>query len=221
MEYKSEIDQVTAATWHDQMSLFDDANVYQTWSYGAIRWGAKNLSHLVLRRNGEIVAMAQLRIIRSRVAGGVAYLRWGPMCQIARSRAGIGNREADGDGLACGVCQKTPALPADFAECIHWFRKRNGFFPPPSRNSSALRRLPANTDRTFLVDISPSREEIRKKLDQKWRNQLESCGEKTISPSSKATARPSISGSSEVYEKMWSRKQFETTVDVNESCPHP
>ena len=33
-------------------------------AYGAVRWGEENLSHIVLRRDGNVVAMAQLRILR-------------------------------------------------------------------------------------------------------------------------------------------------------------
>ena len=64
------------------LDLFNDANIYQTWSYGVVRWGAKNLSHMVLKRDGEVLGMAQLRIIRpTRLKFGMAYLRWGPLCE--------------------------------------------------------------------------------------------------------------------------------------------
>ena len=63
------------------LDQFEDANVYQTWSYGGIRWGKKNLSHLVLKRNDEVVGIAQIRIVRpTKLKFGMAYLRWGPLC---------------------------------------------------------------------------------------------------------------------------------------------
>ncbi len=81
--YLAEIDAVTRAEWSELLGRFADANLYQTWSYGAIRWGEANLSHLILRRNGEVVGLAQVRIICSPlVKRGVAYLRWGPACQL-------------------------------------------------------------------------------------------------------------------------------------------
>ena len=62
------------------LDLFDDANIYQTSAYGEVRWGEKNLSRLVLKRDGEIMGMAQLRIIRpTPLKFGMAYLRWGPL----------------------------------------------------------------------------------------------------------------------------------------------
>src|ERR1700733_13060951 len=79
--WRVEVDRATPAEWSSMLHLFDDANLYQTWSYGAIRWGRKNLSRLVLKRNGEVFGMAQLRIIRpTKLKFGMAYLRWGPLC---------------------------------------------------------------------------------------------------------------------------------------------
>src|SRR5690349_14718338 len=78
--WRAEVDRVTQAEWSQLLELFEDANIYQTWSYGAIRWGARNLSHIVLKRDDEVVAIAQLRIVRPGNLGfGIAYLRWGPM----------------------------------------------------------------------------------------------------------------------------------------------
>ena len=79
--YQTETDKITAPQWSELLNRFDDANIYQTWSYGSVRWGEENLSHLVLKRQGEAVAMAQLRIIRPRFGvAGIAYLRRGPLC---------------------------------------------------------------------------------------------------------------------------------------------
>ena len=85
--WQVDVDRATPAEWSAMLDLFYDANLYQTWSYGAVRWGRKNLSHLVLKRNGEVLGMAQLRIIRpTRFNFGMAYLRWGPLCH-RRERA--------------------------------------------------------------------------------------------------------------------------------------
>ena len=93
--WQVEVDRATPAEWSAMLDLFNDANIYQTWSYGAVRWGRKNLSHLVLKRNGEVVGMAQLRIVRpTRFNFGMAYLRWGPLCQ----RRG---RELDAEVVLC------------------------------------------------------------------------------------------------------------------------
>ena len=67
------------------LDLFDDANIYQTSAYGGVRWGEKNLSRIVLKRDGEVMGMAQLRIVRpTPLKFGMAYLRWGPALGAAR-----------------------------------------------------------------------------------------------------------------------------------------
>ena len=79
--FQVEVDRSTPSEWSQMLDQFSDANIYQTWSYGAVRWGRKNLSHLVLKRNGEVLGMAQVRIVRpTRFNFGMAYLRWGPLC---------------------------------------------------------------------------------------------------------------------------------------------
>ncbi len=81
IDFQIEVDRATPAEWSAMLDLFCDANFYQTWSYGAVRWGRKNLSHLVLKRDGEVLGMAQIRIMRpTRFNFGMAYLRWGPVC---------------------------------------------------------------------------------------------------------------------------------------------
>ena len=78
--WQVEVDRTRPAEWSQMLDLFDDANIYQTVAYGEVRWGGKNLSHLVLKRDGEVLGMAQLRIIRpTPFKFGVAYLRWGPI----------------------------------------------------------------------------------------------------------------------------------------------
>ncbi len=53
-EWRVEVDEATPENWPAMIDLFQDANIYQTWSYGQVRWGRRNLSHLVLKRDGEV-----------------------------------------------------------------------------------------------------------------------------------------------------------------------
>src|SRR5271154_6451051 len=80
--WQVEVDSSTFSAWSEMLDLFHDANIYQTWAYGQVCWRSKNLSHIVVKRNGEVVGMAQLRIIRpTRLKFGMAYLRCGPICE--------------------------------------------------------------------------------------------------------------------------------------------
>src|SRR5262245_37789115 len=79
-DYSVEIDSVDEAQWHHILEDFDDANIYQTWSYDEVRGGRDNISHVVLKKNGAAVAAAQARVLRLPLVGaGIAYVRWGPL----------------------------------------------------------------------------------------------------------------------------------------------
>jgi len=210
-----EVDRTTPAEWSQALDLFDDANLYQTWSYGAVRWGAKNLSHLVLKRGGEVLGMAQLRIVRpTKLKFGMAYLRWGPLLQRHRS-------PLDPE-VATSMAR---ALKEEYIDNRKLFLRilPNAFVGSPRATviQSAFREftpeplVAENTDRTFVLGLAPSAEELRRKLDKKWRNQLTSSEKKGL----KIVAG---TGSNEyrifcqIYHQMRKRKTFETTVDVEE-----
>jgi len=214
-EWQVEVDRWAPDEWSQMLDLFNDANVYQTWSYSQVRWGRKNLSHLVLKRGGEAVGMAQVRIVRpTRFNLGMAYLRWGPLC------------ERRGRPLDSEVVTRTVGALED-----EYVRKRNLFLrvlpnafvgsPRAEVTQTAFCRfdvepsLPDNTYRTFLVDLAPGIEELRRRLDAKWRNHLsraEKNNLKVIAGSGSAEFRTFCL----IYNQMRKRKTFETTVDVEE-----
>ena len=209
------MDSVTSAEWSEHLGRFADANLYQTWSYGAIRWGGKNLSHLVLRRNGEVVGIAQVRIIRPRlVQRGVAYLRWGPLCQLRGQELDLETTRQMAFALHEEYVRKRRLflriLPNAFAGS-----QRAALFQTAFSQFSQASPNPANKERTFLLNLSPPLEELRKKLDQKWRNQLNRA-EKNGLTIIEGSGPAEYQVFKQVYDQMWSRKQFDTTVDVNE-----
>jgi len=213
--WQVEVDQVKSGDWAQFLDLFTDANFYQTWSYGRVRWGAGNLSHLVLKRDGEVLAMAQLRIVRpTKLKFGMAYLRWGPMC------------ERRGQPLIPEVAARmVRALEEEYVETRKLFLRVipnafagspraevlqtafSGFTPEPS--------TPDNIYRTFLLDLAPSLEELRKNLDRKWRNQL-TRAEKNNLTITAGNGIDEFQAFCRIYKQMRQRKTFETTVDEEE-----
>jgi lipid II:glycine glycyltransferase (peptidoglycan interpeptide bridge formation enzyme) len=213
--WQVEVDRATPAEWSQMLDLFDDANIYQTWSYGGVRWGEKNLSHLVLRRAGEVLGLAQVRIVRpTRFKFGMAYLRWGPLYE----RRG---RPLDPEVATC----MARSLEEEYVGKRKLFLRilPNAFAASPraaviqsafcSFTQEPL--VAGNTYRTLILDLAPALEELRKGLDKKWRNQLSSSEKKGL----KVVAG---SGTEEyrtfclIYNQMRKRKTFETTVDVEE-----
>jgi lipid II:glycine glycyltransferase (peptidoglycan interpeptide bridge formation enzyme) len=213
--WQVEVDRATPTAWSAMLDLFSDANLYQTWSYGAVRWRRKNLSHLVLKRNGEVLGMAQLRIIRpTRFNFGMAYLRWGPLCH----RRG---RELDAEVPLCmaralqeeyvrkrGLLLQI--LPNAFAGST-----RAALFQSAFSSFTQEPQTLANSYRTFVLDLAPPIEELRKNLDKKWRNQLtrsEKNGLKVVAGNRADEYRRFC----RMYEQMQQRKGFESTVDIEE-----
>jgi lipid II:glycine glycyltransferase (peptidoglycan interpeptide bridge formation enzyme) len=213
--WQVEVDRVTPAEWSSMLDLFDDANLYQTWSYGAIRWGRKNLSHLVLKRNDEVVGITQLRIVRpTSLKFGMAYLRWGPICHRRGTEldSEVFARMADALHQEYVVKRRLllHILPNAFVGSA-----RAEAFQSAFANFAMEPSTTATKYRTFVLDVAPSIEELRKNLDKKWRNQLsrsERNGLNVVAGSGTDAYRRF----STMYGQMRDRKTFETTVDVEE-----
>ncbi len=209
------IDHSTRAEWSQMLDLFDDANIYQTWSYGRVRWGDKNLSHLVLKKDGDVVGMAQLRIVRpARLKFGMAYLRWGPLCE----RRGQPLNPEVFKSMACALKEEYVGkrklflriIPNAFAgspRAMEFQLAFSGFTPETLG--------PDNTYRTFVLDLAPTLEELRANLDKKWRNQL-SRSEKNNLHIVEGTGKDKYRTFCLIYNQMRKRKSFETTVDTEE-----
>ena len=213
--WQVEVDRVTLAEWSKMLDQFDDANIYQTSAYGGVRWGEKSLSHLVLKKKGEVLGMAQLRIVRpTPLKFGMAYLRWGPLCErrgkpldpevftnMARAleEEYVGKRR-----LLLRV------LPNAFAQSLRANAVKTAFsrFTPETLTAE-------NIYRTFVVDLDPSLDELRKRLDAKWRNKL-SGAEKNNLIVVAGNGREEYGTFCQLYLEMRQRKNFETTVDVEE-----
>ncbi len=213
--WKVEVDRATPPEWSRMLDLFEDANVYQTWSYGEVRWGRKNLSHLVLKRDEEIVGIAQLRIIQpTRLNFGMAYLRWGPLCH-RRGRAIAPDVVVN---MARALHQEYIGRRRLFLQILpNAFvgSQRGLIFQSAFSRFTEEPRTSANLYRTFVLDLTPPLEELRRKLDAKWRNKLTQSEKKGL----KVTAGNGIEEYKtfcQMYQQMRKRKAFDTTVDVEE-----
>jgi lipid II:glycine glycyltransferase (peptidoglycan interpeptide bridge formation enzyme) len=213
--FSVQIDELDAPEWSGLLCQFDDASIYQTWSYGAVRWGRTQLSHVVLKRNGQAVAMAQVRVLKlPAMRTGIAYVRWGPLCRL---------RGAPFDAAA--FQQITQALKHEYVgrrglllRVIPPAFESDPFGPEVKINLAAIGMMqpsPSLPYHTLRVRLDQPVAELRKKLDQKWRNCLNSAERNGL----QVVQAPTL----ELYDKflsayreMRARKPFETTVDVAE-----
>jgi lipid II:glycine glycyltransferase (peptidoglycan interpeptide bridge formation enzyme) len=211
--YVAEVDTVNEAGWYQLLDQFDDANVYQTWSYDEVRGGRKNISHLLLKKDGQVVAIAQSRIVKvPLVRAGIAYIRWGP---IWRSR----NQESDPEifrqairalrneyaGRRGLVLRLYPALFREFSSCFASILAEEGF--------SALAK--ERVDRTLLLDLHCTIPELRAGLRPHWHRYLkvaEKNGLEIIEGSDDGLFQIFI----DAYKEMVSRKKFPEPNDIRE-----
>jgi len=209
------VDRITELEWNTLLGQFADASIYQTWAYGAVCWGEKQHSHLLLKCGAEVVAAAQLRVVRLPLLNkGVAYLRWGPLWRLR------------GQPVEPGLLDRMlGALRKEYVERRGLLlRLLPGVFQADAwagEITSCLRRrgLDLETDirpyQTSRVDVAQPLDTVRRGLHSRWRNYLKAA-EKTGFTVVQGTADELYHQFTVLYREMMARKQFETTVDVEQ-----
>lgn len=167
--YTAEIDSIDESPWHELLGQFDDANLFQTWSCDAQRAGRHNISHLVLKANGDIAALAQVRLARLPVVGGIAYVRWGPVWQ----RSGVPHN-TEIFRQACRALRNEYAVRRGLALRLFPFLFGNdaATIPPILAGEDFNWLGTERRDRTILIDLNRSLDDLRTGMRPHWRRQL-------------------------------------------------
>lgn len=211
--YISEVDKVDKDQWSRIIARFSDASIYQTWSYDAIRCGKENISHLVLRSGNEIKAAAQARIVRIPFIGrGAAYARWAPLWQhrsqhldptdFRLALRALRNEYVCRRGL---ILRIFPVLYDDGSRSYSDLLLQEGYTAVPNEDRG----------RTLIVDINQPLADLRKKLDQKWRNCLNKA-ERNQLEVTEGTDDDLFAAFIGIYRELLERKKFEEPNDINE-----
>jgi len=211
--YTAEFETVNKDEWYRIINQFSDVNIYQTWSYDAIRCGEENISHLVLRAAEKIIAAAQARIVRIPVLGlGAAYIRWGPIWQLRNRTAdpaifriavrALRNEYVCRRGL---ILRVFPVLYDDNPNLYFNILLKEGY----------TRISEKNRGRTLILDICLPNEELRKRLDQKWRNCLNRA-ERNQLEIIDGTEDSLFADFINIYQDLLRRKKFPEPNDINE-----
>jgi lipid II:glycine glycyltransferase (peptidoglycan interpeptide bridge formation enzyme) len=210
--YSVEIDAVDEVCWHRILEQFNDASIYQTWAYDEVRSGGGNISHVVLKKDGEVVAAAQARIVKLPLIGaGIAYVRWGPLWRskflepnadrFRQAIRALRNEYACRRGL---VLRLRPALfhhtSADFASILADEGYAGGVEPP---------------ERTLLLDLTKTAEELRTGMRPHWRRYLK-VAEKNDLEIVEGSDDALIEAFIGIYRELVSRKAFAEPNDIRE-----
>jgi hypothetical protein len=215
VSFRFSVDSISESEWNAALSRFPDGGIYQTYAYGAVSWGEKQLSHLVAWRGNELAALAQLRIVHLPLVGrGVAYLRWGP---VMAGTSGAWDPEIGRSFVRALV-----------EEYVHRRRLLLRIIPAYFQPDASAAGLASNLlehgfgldeevapYRTFRVDLTSPIDQIRKRLDQKWRNQLNGA-ERNDLEVTEGTGSELFAEFRRLYDEMMARKNFETTVSLPE-----
>lgn len=212
INYTTETDQVTEHQWNSILQGFDDANLAQTWSYGAIRWGKRNLSHVVLKRDGKIVAAAQAIITKVPVLdAGLAYIKMGPLWQLRNKGRDLGTlrhilsalRQIYAVRLGL-LLRVSPPGAEDGTGDIRALFSQQGF----------ARDLSIGIPRTAFIDLSYSLDDLRSSLKSTWRRNLV-LAERNDLHIVEAASDELFGVFVELYRQMLRRKSIVGTVDIH------
>jgi len=211
--YVAQFDTVNSEEWSRILNQFSDANIYQTWSYEAVRQGENNVSHMILRAGDRIVAAAQARLASIPFLGlSAAYIRWAPLWQLRAQILEPANIQQALRALRNEyVCRRGQVLrifpilyddnPQPYAEIL---------------SREQYTRVPAeDPGRTLIMDIHQPLDEIRKKLDQKWRNCLNR-SERNNLEVVEGTDDKLFADFISIYRSLLDRKKFPPPNDINE-----
>jgi lipid II:glycine glycyltransferase (peptidoglycan interpeptide bridge formation enzyme) len=197
--------------WQKRAPDFFDYNYHQLWDFGiacARRIGAAS-EHIAVEQDGQILGLSDVRIKKIPLARtGVAYINGGPLV-----------RKSDGseDDLLRAVLKKLVMeyvqnrgmvlrirIPVGTPE---WMTRQNKIFT--SAGFSVSRNI--KPYRTILLDITQSLEQLRKNLEQKWRNNLKRA-EKVDLPFQRESSMEFFNRFLSLYRPFIQRKGFDVDL---------
>jgi lipid II:glycine glycyltransferase (peptidoglycan interpeptide bridge formation enzyme) len=207
--YSFEADTLNEQGWNEALQQFDDANIFQTWAYAEIHSARGNISHVVVRKHGEIVALAIARVTSLPLIGGVAYVLWGPVWRRSGSSPdpqvfrqalrALRNHFSGRRGLTVRLA---PMLFEGVHSDLSAVLADEGF----SAVASAKR------SRTLLMDLSKPTEALHNGMAAHWKRELKVAEKKQLD-----VADVSAGGFDEfieMYKEMVSRKGFSEPNDI-------
>ena len=166
-KFQVEIDNIKTEEWNNLITMFDDATIFQTWEYGENN--SMHLSHIVLKYVDEVVACAQVRIFKPPILkAGIAYINHGPLW-IRKN-----NKNID-------VLKKiATVLIEEYVKIRKLYLKVNLEYEKTDSDANDIMNTfieigyikKEHNEQHVMLPLINSIEELRKGLDQKWRNQL-------------------------------------------------
>jgi len=168
--FSVDVDNLDQTRWSEACQRFADYNIYQTWGYETARNGESNVSHLLLKNDGRVVAAVQARIARIPLLRfGMAYILSWPVCrqrccttdvEVFRKAVRVVRAEyVERRGLAVRLIPQVGE--SEKGEFRRILEEEGYVYEPQGRRS-----------RTIVLDLSPSLDELHDGMHPKWRYHL-------------------------------------------------
>jgi hypothetical protein len=203
--YTVDVGRMGREEWSRILSGFNDANIYQTWEYGAVKWGEDNLVHVVLRESGQAVAAAQTWQVEAPiVGGGAAHVSMGPMWHPSCRAAD----PATIDRMIGVLCDEFVTRRKLLLRLYLYDREDLNSAPIlQGLDRNEVRRTREPPDVTVILNLSPDLEQLRRQMRKEWRRHLRKA-EKTDVEIMHGTDDQMFGALCELYHEMVTRKGF-------------
>jgi lipid II:glycine glycyltransferase (peptidoglycan interpeptide bridge formation enzyme) len=209
-EYVCSVDTMNEDDWNCIVPMFSDATINQTWTW--CHEMSKKNSHLVIRKNGILVAAVMLRLLSLPILKtGIAYIGSGPMWQL------------NGTEVDTSILQHLiHALRIEYVLYRGlYLRISPNIFTNIPLNQRILSEFEKEkykrkdlVEQTLFLDLQPSELDLRKGLHPKWRNLLNR-GEKTGLSVRIGKEYELFKIFKGIYEEMLVRKNYPGAIDIN------
>jgi hypothetical protein len=197
--------------WPELLDGFADANLFQTVPFCSIKSPRSRVERFLMSKDSKMMAAALVRVISVPWPGvGCAYVRWGPLWRRTQAPPDLEVWRQAIRGLRAEYVLKrnmwlrllpmlTDADDPAFVSAMN----EEGFVPGGT----------GPRQRTMLIDLTPPLEQLRKGLDQKWRNHLNR-GERNGLEIVEGTEDRLIEQFLVPYQEMISRKGLSEPGDI-------
>jgi lipid II:glycine glycyltransferase (peptidoglycan interpeptide bridge formation enzyme) len=157
--------------WYELFNQFKDANIYQTWNYSKIVQDEKQVHHLALFKDEELIGLAQVRIKTLPVMQrGIAYIFSGPLWRRKNKHNSPENFLSIVNTLKNEYTVKKK-LVFRFRPYIFSDEKIDPILNQMLTENLSFRRSNKEYS-SLLVDMNNDLETINKNLRPRWRNYL-------------------------------------------------
>lgn len=213
-EYSWSVSLLNQSEWDKVVLSFEDATLYQTYSYGDVRWGQSSLQHLILRKGGEIIGGCQVRIKKiPLLSRAIVYVPWGPLWRRRGFDENTDIFRYTLRALRLEFDQKRKmyvrVVPNEIAE-------DNPELPSILEQEGYRLQSHISPYRSIIMDLRPTLEDVRMKtLHKKWREKLNRAKRNSLDIQI-GTSDEYFEIFETIFQQMYSRKQFVRFVDVDE-----